>query len=321
MRRRVFLLLGCLGLAVSNSTAQPAPKISVEPLLSLDQLSPGTRFQIAVVMELGEPWHVNANPASAQEFIPTVLTLESTDAVAIDDITYPKGKSTSVAWADQPVTLYAGRVVIVADAHLRETASLGPLKIAGTLRYQACDDSVCLAPKTVPIVLETGIVPAGQPLRPIHTEVFGTAPPSPVKSPNQIEQLIQDRGWTFAFFIVFLGGLALNLTPCVYPMIAITVSYFGAHGGERGTGRAFVSSLMYCLGIVLTYSTLGLVAALSGPLFGSALQSPIVLIGIALLLVALALSMFGLYELQPPQFLLRKATGLSSKAGYVGVFF
>jgi thiol:disulfide interchange protein DsbD len=121
--------------------------------------------------------------------------------------------------------------------------------------------------------------------------------------------------------VVFLGGLALNLTPCVYPMIAITVSYFGGQGGERNARRAFVSSLIYCLGIVLTYSTLGLIAALTGSLFGSALQSPVLLIGIALLLVALALSMFGLYELQPPQVLMQRATGLSSKAGYIGVFF
>ena len=111
------------------------------------------------------------------------------------------------------------------------------------------------------------------------------------------------------------------LTPCVYPMIAITVSYFGGQGGERNARRAFVSSLIYCLGIVLTYSTLGLIAALTGSLFGSALQSPFVLVGIALLLVALALSMFGLFELQPPQALMQKATGLSSKAGYIGVFF
>ena len=103
-------------------------------------------------------------------------------------------------------------------------------------------------------------------------------------------------------------------------MIAITVSYFGGQGGEQSPRRAFVSSLIYCLGIVLTYSTLGLIAALTGSLFGALLQSPVLLVAIALLLVALALSMFGLYELQPPQFLMQKATGLSSKAGYIGVF-
>ena len=81
---------------------------------------------------------------------------------------------------------------------------------------------------------------------------------------SPIAMLVRERGWFVTILIVFLGGLALNLTPCVYPMIAITVSYFGGQGGERNARRAFVSSLIYCLGIVLTYSTLGLIAALTG---------------------------------------------------------
>ena len=123
-----------------------------------------------------------------------------------------------------------------------------------------------------------------------------------------------------ALLFVFIGGLALNLTPCVYPMITITVSYFGG-GGERSVGKAFRTSLVYCLGMVITYSSLGLLAALTGSLFGALLQNPVVLVLIAALLIGLALSMFGLYEIQPPRFLLERATGLSSKAGYVGVFF
>jgi len=137
---------------------------------------------------------------------------------------------------------------------------------------------------------------------------------------SQLDALIRQKGLLITLIVIFLGGLALNLTPCVYPMIAITVSYF-AGTGERTTGRAFASALMYCAGIVLTYSTLGLVTALTGGLFGGLLQSPVVLIGIAVLLVVLALALFGLYELRPPRFLLQKATDLSSKAGFAGVFF
>jgi thiol:disulfide interchange protein DsbD len=347
--RRLPLWILPLWIAIGTAIAQPtasAPKITVESLLSLDKLSPGARFQVGVVVELTEPWHVNANPASAPEFIPTVLTFEPSDAATIDNVTYPKGTSTTVTWADQPVALYTGRIVIIADGRVRDNAPLGPLRMTGSLRYQACDDSVCLAPKNVPIALQSEIVPAGQVPQRLHPEIFGTAQlpavaqdsnttfgyideipankpltPGAARGTNPIEQLIANRGWFVTLFFVFIGGLALNLTPCVYPMIAITVSYFGGQGSERSTGRAFVSSLIYCLGIVLTYSSLGLVAALTGSLFGSALQSPVVLIGIAVLLVALALSMFGLYELRPPQFLMQKATGLSSKAGYIGVFF
>jgi thiol:disulfide interchange protein DsbD len=239
-----------------------------------------------------------------------------------------------VGWADEPVALYTGRAIIFGEGRVSANAKPGPVKIEGSVRYQACDDRVCLAPRTVPVSLSTEIVSSGQPSQRIHAEIFGMESPAPAApapsaarvdlrppaAPNSIDTLIQQRGWLIALAFVFLGGLALNLTPCVYPMIAITVSYFGGQSG-RSMSRAFTHALTYFLGIVLTYSTLGLLAAMTGGLFGALLQSPVVLIGIAALLVALALSMFGVYEIQPPQAMIQKAAGLSSKAGYVGVFF
>jgi thiol:disulfide interchange protein DsbD len=103
-------------------------------------------------------------------------------------------------------------------------------------------------------------------------------------------------------------------------MIAITVSYFGASEG-RTRGQAFAGALVYCLGIVASYSILGIIAALTGGLFGALLQSQWVLLGVSALLVALALSMFGLFEIRPPQFLVQRAAGMSSQAGQLGVFF
>jgi thiol:disulfide interchange protein DsbD len=204
-------------------------------------------------------------------------------------------------------------VTITAEGRIREDAVAGPLKLNAELRYQACNNEVCLAPKKIPVAAEAEIVPQ------TGAAAGGASPRGAASGDaayNSVAELIQSRGWVIALVAVFLGGLALNLTPCVYPMVAITVSYFGGRGGA-----SFGRALVYCAGIVLTYSALGLAAALTGGLFGALLQSPAVIVGIAVLLVALALSMFGLYELQPPQFLVQKAAGLSSKAGYVGVFF
>ncbi len=304
---------------------------NIETLLSVDKLAPNARFRLAVVIDVAAPWHINANPVSAEGLIPTTLTLQPPSSIVIDRIMYPKGAITKVAWNDEPVALYTGKTIVFAEGHVSGDAKTGPVKIEGTLRYQACNDNVCIAPRNIPVALETEIVPESEKPQPVHTDIFAAAAASAPLKPlvtagnaggeSSIATLVRERGWFVTLLVIFLGGLALNLTPCVYPMIAITVSYFGAQGGERNARRAFVSSLIYCLGIVLTYSTLGLIAALTGSLFGSALQSPVLLIGIALLLVALALSMFGLYELQPPQFLMQKAAGLSSKAGYIGVFF
>jgi thiol:disulfide interchange protein DsbD len=324
----LFLLTPLVGEAQQGA---PQGEARVATLLSVDRLAPDATFRVAVVIDVAEHWHINANPANAEGLIPTTLTLPSTASVVIDRIVYPKGATTKVSWSDEPVSLYTGHTIIFAEGHVNAAAQPGPVKLEGSLRYQACNDQVCIAPKTVPVVIEAEIVSAPQKPQPVHSDIIGAATEStPLarlvtagakEDVSPIAKLVRERGWFVTILIVFLGGLALNLTPCVYPMIAITVSYFGGQGGERNARRAFVSSLIYCLGIVLTYSTLGLIAALTGSLFGSALQSPLVLVGIALLLVALALSMFGLFELQPPQALMQKATGLSSKAGYIGVFF
>jgi thiol:disulfide interchange protein DsbD len=114
--------------------------------------------------------------------------------------------------------------------------------------------------------------------------------------------------------LVFASGLALNLTPCVYPLIPITLGFFSRQSGGKA-GGTFGLAVVYVLGMSVTYSALGVFAALSGSLFGAWLQKPAVLVGIAAIVVALALSMFGVYEIQAPHFITDR-TG--SQAGALG---
>ena len=127
-----------------------------------------------------------------------------------------------------------------------------------------------------------------------------------------------EKGLFITFFLIFLGGLALNLTPCVYPIIPITVGYFGGQAEGR-KGGIIAHAILYVLGMAVTYSALGVIAAMTGSLFGAALQNPIMLIAIALVMIALALSMFDLYEFRLPSFLTNLAGG--SKKGYLGTIF
>ncbi len=125
----------------------------------------------------------------------------------------------------------------------------------------------------------------------------------------------EGKGLPLIFGLVFLGGLGLNLTPCVYPLIPITISYFGGQAqGKRG--GVVAHAFFYVLGMAVTYSALGVIAAFAGSLFGAALQYPPVLIFIALVMVGLALSMFDVYELRLPAFLNRLAG--SQQKGYFG---
>jgi thiol:disulfide interchange protein DsbD len=127
-------------------------------------------------------------------------------------------------------------------------------------------------------------------------------------------------GWAMVWTLlgIFAGGMALNLTPCVYPLIPITVSYFGGKSGQ-GQGRLVAHGLFYLVGLAFTNSALGVAAALTGGLMGSMLQNPLVLVGVAAVLVLFATSLFGFWELRLPGGLTQAAS--KSYAGYFGSLF
>lgn len=126
---------------------------------------------------------------------------------------------------------------------------------------------------------------------------------------TDIAALLERSGWLLTYGAIFVGGLALNLTPCVYPLIPITVGYFT---GQRQTGRVQVAalSLVYLLGIAITYSAVGVAAALSGRMLGFLLQKPSVLLLFSGLMLALAAAQFGLFDLQTPSFVFSRRQGL-----------
>lgn len=110
--------------------------------------------------------------------------------------------------------------------------------------------------------------------------------------------------------ITFGAGVATSLTPCVYPMIAITVSVFGARQ-TKSRGEAALVSSAFVLGMAALFVPLGLIAAMTGGVFGGALSSPYVLIGLGLLFAALSISMFGVFSLDLP-------SGLKTKLADMG---
>ncbi|MDD5066335.1 MAG: cytochrome c biogenesis protein CcdA [bacterium] len=121
-----------------------------------------------------------------------------------------------------------------------------------------------------------------------------------------------------AFLLVFLAGILASLTPCVYPVIPVIIGYIGGQSREGGF-RGLVLSLFLVLGLSLVYSVLGLVAAASGSVFGSLTQTPGVTVFIGLVFTAMALSLFGLYDIRLPSFLAGKLRPGKGKK-YSGAF-
>ena len=117
---------------------------------------------------------------------------------------------------------------------------------------------------------------------------------------------------------VFFAGIALNLTSCVYPLIPITISYFGARSTKR-SGKPVIHCILYLMGLSTTNSLLGVTAAMTGGLMGAILQNSWVLAGVSLVLVIFSLSLFDVWELKLPNNMTQWAA--KSYTGYFGSFF
>ncbi len=128
------------------------------------------------------------------------------------------------------------------------------------------------------------------------------------------------QGWAIIWTLlgIFAGGIALNLTPCIYPLIPITISYFGGRHSENQRNLV-LHGICYIGGLAITNSVLGVMAALTGGILGSLLQHPVVLAGVAAVLIFFATSLFGLWEIRLP-FALSQAAS-KTYTGYFGSLF
>jgi len=127
------------------------------------------------------------------------------------------------------------------------------------------------------------------------------------------------HGYFFAFVTMFVGGFLTSLTPCVYPLIPITVSLFGARGDDVPRSRAMTLAACYVAGIGVMYASLGVGFALAGKAFGTFMANPWVIVPIAVVFVAMAASMFGAFELNLPPALATRLSSVGGK-GYGGAF-
>ena len=179
-------------------------------------------------------------------------------------------------------------------------------KIKAQLQYVACTKKFCLTPRLVDFEIPTEI----------KEEI------SPVPASNNLTTDIQKHikeNFLYALLLIFGFGFLTSLTPCVYPLIPITLAVLGAKEG-RSKWTSLLLSLSYVFGISLTYAGLGVVAAQTGQLFGSFISHPAVVITMSLLFVAMGLSLFGLFEMQLPASIRDRLQNFSANKSFAGAF-
>ncbi|MEX1138448.1 MAG: cytochrome c biogenesis protein CcdA [Bacteroidota bacterium] len=316
----VVFLPAALAQLTIGGISSTASKVQTTIQLSTDRVPAGSVARVAVTLAIEDTWHVNSHIPTYDYLIGTALEIEPVEGIIVSDLRYPAGHHQQFDFADEPLSVYDRTVTIFLSLRLSEKLEPGEYRVPAKLRVQACNDQVCLAPSTMPLEILLPVVSSGTQVVEQFPELFATydTKTGEAGTVDSLASLFETEGSFVAFLAIFLIGLALNLTPCVYPMLSVTVSLFGTQS-EASTLRVFVKAVVYVLGIASMYSVLGVTAALSGELFGSWLQSPWVLGIIGALLFALALSMFGLYQLQAPYWLTSKLGGTAG-TGFVSLF-
>lgn len=302
-----------------------AERVEVASRLSQNGVEPGSSFEAAVVLHVAEGWHINAHRPRQDFLIGTSLDLEPHPGLLVADLRYPEPHLVAFSFAGDQLAVYEGDVPIFLSVRASEQVAPGAYTLTGAVRVQACNDQVCLRPSTVPVAIPVRVTGAGGPSKSINQGLFSAYDPvegfsaTASVAGNEMVSRFAERGFVLAFLGLFMIGLALNLTPCVYPMVSVTVSLFGGRE-ETQTGRAFGRALVYVLGIVTMYSALGVAAAITGSLFGTWLQSPWVLAAIGVLLVAMALGMFGAFAVQLPAALRTRLGAAHRVTGPLGLY-
>ena len=278
-------------------------------------LAPGRAARLTVTARIADGWHINSDHPLAAYYIPSRLDVSPPAHVAVGPVVYPPARLVTLAFAGADrLAVFTGTVQFKVTLNAEPGFDYprgAPAHLQ--LHFQACNDTQCLRPATVATTID--LTAAAPPAAiPATAAIPAPADTGFAASASTIAGVFATHGYFVGLLVVLLGGLALTLTPCVYPLIGVTVAYFGNESGAPR--KVIVLAVLYVFGIALMFSGVGVAAALSGGLFGAALQNPYVLAAIAAMLLVLAAASFGLFTLQPPQWIMQRAG--RARPGYFG---
>ncbi len=293
--------------------------LSVEP----PSVPPGGSFLAHLTATIEPGWHLYSLSTPAGGPIPTTLRLADNPAVARYRIFQPPPKRTFDPNFKLDVEAYENRVEFLLEVQLRSDAPRGPLEVAAQARYQACDAKQCLLPVRRTATATVRVDPSAPVPRiaiPPGYVLFEPSRPTSASTPAPAPRPeLQDRGLVLFLAVAFGFGLAAVFTPCVFPMIPITVSFFVNQQAASRKG-SLGQALLFCLGIIVLFSSLGVVTtAALGPFGAQQLASnPWVNGFIAVVFFAFGLSLLGAFELTIPSGILTRLDRASQRGGTLG---
>ncbi|MBS3763073.1 MAG: thioredoxin family protein [Planctomycetes bacterium] len=273
-------------------------KVQLSAELKPAKQVPGHRVILVTHLDISEGSRVYADK---ERFAITVQT-RNPDKLTVTSEQGPLGISQGekARSTDEITDYYGGETVLKNLLRIGENSVAGKYELIVNVDYQACRETVCYRPSKKSIVLNLQVLSRDSEPVPVPSIAESAGPKQDEISQYSVDwyaKTISEGGVLVALALGFVAGLLLSLTPCVYPMIPVTVTLIGAASTDRKLS-GFLRSLVYVLGISITYATLGLIAAAVDQAFGTVFQNAWVYLFLTVIFVVLAAAMFGAFNIQ-----------------------
>ena len=285
----------------------------VEFKFNINNTNQGEVVVLEVKASIEDEWHIYAIYDVPEGPKPTVIRIESDEIVKTGRVIEPDPIVTYDEGFDNITKYHEGNPVFRVPIIIDKNLSNGVYSFDVAIEYQVCTGNLCYPPNeysnNVSFTLQSGTIRED-----FKTDKFDL-------SKDSILDIADNKIGSFLLLALSMGFLAL-LTPCVFPMIPITISFFLKRGEDKNTSPV-KGALVYMLGIVMTFTLLGmLLAVFLGASGATQLASnPYVNLFIAFLFIYFAFSLFGFYEIELPQSLKRFSLQRENSEGYAGILF
>jgi thiol:disulfide interchange protein DsbD len=327
MKKALFILsffaiaFGILANINIGSDQQLEPVKWTHELIKISENEYMLRFDATIQ----DHWHVYSNNIEEGGPVATNIGSDELIGLTLDSNIYEYGNLEKEFDPNFDMTLkwYSNKVSFFTIIRTKEVQN----KFKGYLNYMTCDDSKCMPPSYVDVEYENlskkAIAIRVKDKELLKNAGFGQSTPEETTCEFEDKSLVnhEEKGLLLIFLLGFGGGFIALLTPCVFPMIPMTVSFFTKQSDNRAKG--IMDAMIYGLSIIVIYVSLGLgLTAFLGPKALNALSTNVPMnIAFFLLFIVFASSFFGAFEITLPNKWINKADKASNKGGMIGIFF
>ena len=336
LKKLLLFIIGLLFLfSGKNIVSQEMefPEDKVHYIISAEQN--GCEVTIKASIEIDDDWHINAANLPPESFsIPTDLFIDTSSNYILDDkISEPEFHHVYDEIAKEDLYLHSGQLTISRKLYV---STQSDFTFKGFFTFQTCDDNHCLPPYDGPFELavkgcnfeefeipeiseENDIVIVDKRTELTKSEDVDGFENEILDTSN--EEKSEKKSLLVIFFLSFLSGFAALLTPCVFPMIPMTVSFFTKQSQNKTAGIR--NAILYGISIIIIYVLLGtIITAIFGASFLNSLSTNVYFnLFFFLLLVVFAISFLGAFDINLPNTWVTKADSASNRGGFLGIFF